>query len=81
MLIEAALLPRNLLNEGNYKLDTQFYAVSVRTFVTSVYYVSAKPISYGSYDSDSATLSRISKAIRESCRFPFLLRNGSLVRH
>ncbi len=38
MFIEAALLPRNLLNEG----DPQFYTVSVRTFVIPFYYGSAK---------------------------------------
>jgi hypothetical protein len=39
MLIEAALLPRKLLNE-EIRYGTQFYAVSVRTFVVHIITVS-----------------------------------------
>jgi hypothetical protein len=54
MLIEVALLPRNLCNEGDQIIGT----VSVRTFVIQFYYGygSAKANSYGSYGSGSATL-------------------------
>ncbi len=63
MLIEAAFLPRNLLNER--KSDTQFYTVSVRTFVIPFYHGSgsATAKSYGSYGSGSATLLRVPSRI------------------
>jgi|688.fasta_scaffold2187071_1 hypothetical protein len=39
MIIEAALLPRNLLNEDNHvPFGTQFYNVSVKTFGIPFYY-------------------------------------------
>jgi hypothetical protein len=57
MLIEATLLPRNLLNEGNqiHYQGTHFYSVSVRTFVIPFYYCSGSA-NAKSYGSGSATL-------------------------
>ncbi len=56
MLIEAALLPRNLLSEGN-QICNFIGTVSVKTFVIPFYYGSgsgsAKAKSYGSFGSDS----------------------------
>jgi hypothetical protein len=58
MLIEASLLPRNLLNEGNQIQN--FLTVSVRTFVIPFIPVSAKAKSYGSCGFGSATLATLS---------------------
>jgi hypothetical protein len=53
MLIEAALLPRNLVNKGNqiHKL-----IVSVRTFVIPFHYGSGKAKSYGAGSEVTATM-------------------------